>query len=232
MPQRQIEKEKYSPEMYRNIVTTRRSIRRYKNISIPKKIINEILYLAAYSPTASNTRDVGFTVITDRNRIRLFGEEIYKKLDKMMSFLKRPPATYFVAILNVFAPKKSIGRYLERQEFFSGWFREGRDLITHGAPVLILIHGPKRSRFARENSAIAACNITNYAHSMGLGTCYIGLINVALDMNRRLAKKLFIPKGRKMYIALVLGHPAHHYRFTAVRPEPSVKWIEENDEAR
>ena len=227
IPAVQTAKEKYNPEMYRNIVTTRRSIRRFKDKDVSKKIIEDILQLAAYSPTASNSRDVGYTVLTDKDNIRQIGQEIYKKFEKMMRFLKRPPASFFVALLNLFAPKKSIGRYLERHEFFTKWFMEGRDLITHGAPVLILIHGPKRSRFARENSAIAACNIANYAHAKGLGTCYIGLINVALDLNRKLTRKFNIPKGRKIYLAIILGYPAHRYQYTAIRPEPAINWADD-----
>jgi nitroreductase/NAD-dependent dihydropyrimidine dehydrogenase PreA subunit len=225
MPARETAKEKYNPEMYRNIVTARRSIRRFKDKDIPEKIIEDILQLAAYSPTASNSRDVGYTVFTDKDIIRQIGQDIYKKFEKMMRFLKRPPASVFVALLNLLAPKKSISSYLDRQEFFTEWFRNGRDLITHGAPVLIIIHGPKKSRFARENSAIAACNITNYAHALGLGTCYIGLINVALDLNRKLRLKLNVPKGRKCYIALVMGYPAHRYQHTAIRPDPVINWI-------
>ena len=232
MPAREIDKENYNPQMYWNIVTTRRSIRRFKDKAVPEKIIEDILHLAAYSPTASNTRDVGYTVITDKDRIRAIGQVIYKKFEKIMRFLKRPPASMFLAILNIFAPKKSIGRYLDRQEFFTEWVREGRDIITHGAPALILIHGPKRSRFARENSAIAACNITNYAHAKGLGTCYIGLINVALDLNGKLSQKFDIPKGRKIYIAVILGYPAHRYQNTAIRPDPVINWIGGNRPAR
>ncbi len=224
IPALQIKNKKINPASYREVVTTRRSIRRFKDKDVTKKIIEDILYLAACSPTASNTRDVGYIVITDRDSIRQISGYIYRKFEKIMRILKRPPASFFIALFDMFAPRQSIRRYLERQEFFSEWFRSGRDIITHGAPALILIHGPKWSRFARENSAIAACNITNYAHAGGLGSCYIGLINVAIGLDRKLAKKLLIPDGRKAHIALVIGYPAHGYQRTAIRPEPAIIW--------
>lgn len=220
-----IDESEKDPESYKHIVVTRRSIRRYKDKAVPVNMIEDILNVAAYSPTASNSRDVGYTVITDSEAVRELGLLTFAKFEKIMKFLKRPPGSLLVHLLNLFAPKKSIKRYLERYDFFTEWFKEGRDLITHDAPVLLLIHGPGRSRFARENSAIAACNITNYAHAKGLGTCYIGLINVALDLNRKMISKFKIPRGRKVYIALVLGYPAHRYQKTTIRPAPDITWI-------
>ncbi len=221
-----IGKDKLDPEMYRKIVTTRRSIRRFNEKDVPRKEIEDILYLAAYSPTASNTRDVGYTVITNRRLIRNTGLSIFKKFERIMKILKSPPGNVIVSLLDQFAPKKSIRRYLDRYDLFTSWVNKGRDVITHDAPALIIIHGPKKSRFARDNSAIAADNITNYAHAKGLGTCYIGLVNIALDLNRKLSSKLGVPKDRKVNLVLALGYPAYKYQNTPIRPEPSINWID------
>ncbi len=225
MESKSISKDKFDPEVYKKIITSRRSIRRYKDKAVPEKIIEEILKVASYSPTASNEMGVGYTVVTDKELIRNTGLTIFRKFERLMIIFKKQPISFIISLLNLLFPEKSINRYLDRQEFFSGWVKNGRDVITHDAPVLILIHGSKNSKFARENSAIAACNITNYAHAMGLGTCYIGFIAVLPEGMKRKIKGLKVPEGRKIYTALILGYPDHKYKKTTIRPEPSIDWV-------
>ncbi len=225
MPPRSIKDAKLDPEAYKKIVTSRRSIRRFKDKEVPLKTIEEILHLAAYSPTASNEMDVGYTVVTDKRIVRKTGLTIYKKFERIMKILKKPPFKLIIALLNKYVLKKSVDRYLDRQELFSSWVAQGLDVITHDAPVMILIHGPRKGRFMHENSSIAACNITNYAHAKGLGTCYIGFISALTESMQNKIEGLKVPQGRKIYIALILGYPAHRYQNTTIRPEPEIDWI-------
>ncbi len=224
-PPQPVGSEKLDQKMYKRTVMTRRSIRQFKDIDVHRKDIEDIIALASYSPTASNSRDVSYIVISDKKQIRNIGMSIFKKFEKIMKFFKNPPGSFLTFLINLIASKNTVNRYLDRYEFFTNWVKNGRDIITHDAPVLILILGPKKSRFARENSAIAACNITNYANTKGLGTCYIGLINVALDLNRKLSKSLGVPKGKKAYLALVMGYQAYKFQNTPVRPEPTINWV-------
>lgn len=214
---------KLNPDMYRSIVITRRSIRRFKNKSVPEHEIADILKLAAYSPTASNAMDLGYTVITDRAIIREAGLSVYRSGEKIIKLLRKQPFRSLVLLFNR-SSERSMERYLDRHDLYQKWINSGRDIINHDAPVLILIHGPQ-SRFARENAAIAADNITNYAHAKGLGTCYIGFMIAALDFRKKLALSLGVPKGRKAYIALIMGYPAYSHCNTPVRPEPVINWV-------
>ena len=70
----------------------------------------------------------------------------------------------------------------------------GRDFILHNAPVLILVHAPKRARFASDNCNIATTTIINYAHALGLGTCLTGLLTMYLRYSGNLRKNLAFQK--------------------------------------
>lgn len=223
MPSEPIGSVKLDPDMYRKIVMTRRSIRRFKDKPVPRQEIEEILKLAAYSPTASNAMDLGYTVITDRILIRDTGMSVYRSGERIIKFLRKQPIRSLITFLNS-GTERPLNRYLDRYDLYKSWIESGRDIINHDAPSLILIHGP-RTRFSRENAAIAADNITNYAHAKGLGTCYIGFLSVAMDYKRKLASSLGVPKGRKVYIALIMGYPAYRHLNTPVRPEPRINWI-------
>ncbi|MGB9498350.1 MAG: nitroreductase family protein [Dissulfuribacterales bacterium] len=52
-------------------------------------------------------------------------------------------------------------------------------------------------RRIEEKCNIAATNITNYAHSLGLGTCFIGFVTLASRFSRELCGLIELPKGRK-----------------------------------
>jgi nitroreductase len=101
----------------------------------------------------------------------------------------------------------------------------GRDFILHNAPVLILIHAPKRTAFASDNCNIAATTIINYAHALGLGTCYVGFITMVLQYSPKLRKKLGVPENRRIYASLVMGYPAYRYANTVSKKNPEVQWL-------
>ena len=102
---------------------------------------------------------------------------------------------------------------------------KGRDYILHNAPVLILVHRPRKENFINENCNIAAANIMNFAHSSGLGTCYIGFLTLAMKFSAEIRNKARIPKNQKVYAALILGYPAYRHPYTASRKQPAIQWI-------
>ncbi|HUT55739.1 MAG TPA: nitroreductase family protein [bacterium] len=221
---RPIERKRLDPECYREIALTRRSVRHYKDEPVDRELIAEILDLAAYSPTASNTMDVGYTVITDREAIARTAASVFRTSLKLRAALDKPWGKALFWIINRANPTGNLGLYLERLDMYKSWTESGRDLVLHHAPALILIHGPKKGRFVRENCAIASTNIINYAHAKGLGTCYIGFMSLAMDWNKKLAPRLGVPPGRKPYLALALGRPAIKYSNTPIRPPATVTW--------
>jgi nitroreductase len=117
-------------------------------------------------------------------------------------------------------------RYLRVMDYAQKQNAEtGRDFILHNAPVVILIHAPKRARFASDNCNIAATTIINYAHALGLGTCLTGLLTMYLRYSGNLRRKLNVPKDRRIYASLVMGYPAYRYTNTVSRKKPEVQWL-------
>ena len=219
---RPVEREKLQPDCYREIVRTRRSVRRYKDEPVPRAEIEELLDVVRFSPTASNTMDVGYVIVTDRARIRQASKSIFDSFRKLSRLAQRPRVR---RLLRLYPPAAGLLRYIDRIPMYEEWVSAGRDPVAHDAPALVLIHGPKKSRFAAENCAIAATNFSNYAHARGLGTCYLGLVVVPLGRDRRLRQLFSVPPGRTVYLALALGKPDVRYRQTPVRPPAPVIWV-------
>ncbi|PKN52498.1 MAG: nitroreductase [Deltaproteobacteria bacterium HGW-Deltaproteobacteria-13] len=210
-----------NPDVYRDIVSSRRSTRQFKNQPVPREMIERILDLARYAPTASNNQNVGYIVITDKRLI----EETAGKIFGLGKFLYNKTKNGIGRLL-VNMTGLVNNRYLKVMDYAQEQnTQNGRDFILHNAPVLILIHAPKRTAFASDNCNIAATTIINYAHALGLGTCYIGFMTMALQYSGKLRKKLGVPENRRIYASLVMGYPAYRYANTVSKKNPEVQWL-------
>ena len=219
-----VKRMKIDPEVYRNIVLTRRSVRQYRNRAVPRELIAQVLDLARYSPTASNDQNVGFIAVTDRALIREVAGGIFGFADRLAGRLQSAPGRLFMKATGL-----AKNRYIRRMDYAREMVAGGRDIILHNAPVLLLIHGPAKGGFICDNCNIAAANIINYAHALGLGTCFIGFMTLALRFSKKLRKKLNVPDGRKVYASLVMGYPAYPHTNTASRKKMDITWIEDSE---
>ncbi len=61
--------------------------------------------------------------------------------------------------------------------------------LWHGAPTVIIILKDVRGAASSDlDCGIAGQNMVLAAHSMGLGTCWVGFAKMALDMNAQMEK--------------------------------------------
>jgi len=188
-------------------------------------MLEEILDTARYAPTASNAQNVRYTVVTRRRllddvsrRIFRFGDRIFRAytLAPVQKVRRALPSLDFI---------RSLDGYAENWLDYREQVEQGRDLILHRAPVLLLLHTPRWEGFGRENCMIAATHIDLYAHSLGLGACYIGILTTAMQVDPSLGRLLRIPRGHRVHAAMTLGFPAVRYTCHAVRKPPRVQWV-------
>ena len=213
------------PGVYAEIVRTRRSVRAFKDKAVPREVFEQILDLAKYSPTASNTQNVEYVVVTDRDLIKKVGKRIFSYGARFADWTQTKKGKLAFGALNFVAPKANLSRYVDSMDFYKEQAAKGKDLILHNAPAMMLIHAPAKAPFACDNCNIAAANITNYAHALGLGTCYIGFLTLTLRLNKGMRQDLGIPKGNKAFVSLVMGYPEYKFQRVTSRKEPSVTWI-------
>jgi len=222
---RAIKKKLIASDGYREVVMGRRSIRQYRNKPVPREVIEEILDLARYSPTASNTQNVAYTIVTDSTLLRRVSKRIFNMGVRTDKVLKGRPGKYLLKAFEKTGVGQTISRYMSMFDYYKEQSESGRDYILHNAPALILIHAPRKANFACDNCNIAATNIANYAYSLGLGACFIGFITMTLRYDRALKKILNIPAGHKVFASLIIGYPAYPYTNSPARKKPDVQWV-------
>jgi nitroreductase len=62
------------------------------------------------------------------------------------------------------------------------------------------------------------------AQRLGLGTCHIGYVNVALERDRGLERTLGLPPGRQLEVVLTLGYPRFEFRRGLPRRRMELVW--------
>jgi nitroreductase len=215
-----VDKKIIDASTYREIVLSRRSVRHYKDKPVPREIMEEILDLARYSPSAGNDQSVGYIVIQDKQVIRDISSAVFRSIMRIHTLARNR----FMKLL--LKPFRLIpDRYLRLMDYIREQHEStGRDYVLYDAPALILILAPKKEHFAAGNCSIAATNIMNYAHAMGLGTCCTGFMTMALQKKGKLRYKLSIPKNRDVFASLVMGYPAYMHSNTVSRKKPDIRW--------
>lgn len=216
-----VNRKNLDPDVCRNIILSRRSVRTFRRQPVPREVIEQIIDVARYAPTASNSQEVGYIVVTDQKIIGATAKNIFGLASRLYKLTQEGIGRLFVNITGL-----SQNRYIRAMKYAQEEnVKSGRDFILHDAPVLILIHAPKGKPFACDNCNIAATTIINYAHALGLGTCFIGFMNKALQFSSTLRKRLGVPGDRMVYASLVLGYPAYRFPNTASRKKPEVTWL-------
>lgn len=224
---RRVNRKKLTAEVYAEIVRSRRSVRRYTEDPVDRALIGEILDLARYSPTSSNDQHLEYIVVTDRALLKKVSDSLFGMGKAVYKASLNGPGKAVYSAVKMAGPLKVISRYLDAMGYYVAVAdATGRDYILHNAPVLIMVLAPKSAPFGCDNANIAAANITNHAHALGLGTCYIGFLTLALKYNPLLRKILGIPRGKKVFASLVMGHPKYRHGATTSRKPAPVTWRE------
>lgn len=179
-------------------ILTRRSIRSYESRPVEREKIQLILKCGLFAPSAVNRQPWHFTVITNRQ------------------VLDRISAANRQVLLQ--SPDPAVRERAKAQGFDS--FR--------GAPMAIILSGQEEAKYAAADCANAIENMALAAHSLGLGSCYLGSFKLAMESPEGvyLLKDLGIPEGYKPYYALSLGYGNEVLGERAPRRENTVTYIE------
>ena len=202
-PAEQIKSGKISPAAISTLMKGRRSIRKYLPKPVPKKTIEEILDIARYAPSASNGQPVEWLVIHDPKEVR-------KVAGLTIEWMRELAKSNHP--LSAYAPR-----------FIAGW-ENGRDMICHEAPHLLVAHIPAGNPMASNDAIIALTHVDIAAPAFGLGTCWAGLVAMASFSHKPLQDFLSLPMGRVPAYAMMLGYPKHKPHQIPARKPLQVSW--------
>jgi nitroreductase len=162
-------------------IKNRRSIRKYQGIKVPSSLIKKLLTAAQLAPSAYNAQPSKFIVITDKKiRQKLQDNNIFKH-----SFVYSAPLLIICCANPEVYPKEKFEPVYSNSAEIGGDVGAVRDL------------------------SISTQNLVLMATELGLGTCYIGIVN-----RNKIKEILNIPKNYVLPFVITVGYPDE-------KPKPS-----------
>ena len=99
-----------------------------------------------------------------------------------------------------------------------------KDMVYYAAPVILFVIGPAAYAVS---CALACENIMIAAHSLGLGSCYVGFGSLVKG-DADIIQTLELTDDERIYGPIVLGYPKDIPEARAMlskKEEPKIKWI-------
>jgi len=213
-----------SPDTLPLLIRERRPPRLFKDKPVSKEQLRKIIEAGRYSPTATNRQDVQYIVISNQQNVaelRLLVERFMEKTFKVM----QNRAIAMLYRMKFGRSAEDMLRYYAMGYQFAKKSEEKHAYfpLPFGSAVLIT-HAQSFDTLAPFNCAVALYNCSLMAHSLGLGSCFIGFVQVGANMDKKIKNWLEIPQQNQSYGAMVVGHPDVKYRRLVERKMPDITW--------
>jgi nitroreductase/NAD-dependent dihydropyrimidine dehydrogenase PreA subunit len=184
---------------------SRRSTRQFQDKPVEKDKILRLIEIARYAPTSGNTQLVEWVVFTDRNQLKEFSRLTVNYLREMLRE----------------APRSAIPPYVPR--VVSAW-DAGHDGVLRNAPVLILASAPREAVNGMVDLTLSMSYLDLAAPTLGLGTCWAGLLQRGLLQWPPLKEAFSLPDAHVHHFPMMLGYSkAKYYRLPERKP-PRIEW--------
>jgi len=207
-----------------NLMQSRRSCRNYKEQSVPRDLLEDLVKIGVTAPSGSNCQEWTFTILPDRTSVEAFGNRI----KQFFEGLNRMSAKPWLRLLLKLIGKPELGQYYENyycriSEGLKNWDEKGVDMLFHGAPSVIIVGSKNTATCAAEDALLATQNILLGAHSLGLGTCLIGFAIKAMNRDKAIRQFIDLPEDEDPYAVIAIGYPEETYEFVTGRKPVEVR---------
>ncbi len=204
----------------------RRSLRLYKKRPVEVEKLERIIEAGRFAPTGGNRQGCEYVVVNGR-------ESLDRICSLTMGMLQAEGRRIEEAVDRARRLNEPLSeKDLSRQNYPQVWdrlarkWKEGADQLFHHAPALIVIHQKAGVAATPEvDAGIASLQMVLMAEALGLGTCYIGFLIVALENSEELRDALRIPPGNQAQVALTVGYPDVEFLKLVARNPARIEWI-------
>ena len=213
------------------VIMDRRSVRAFKKEPPPDSAIRRVLEAGRFAPSAGNAQPWKFIVVKDPDLLEQMERDTQKKTRFLMKFLDYQKSAWrrlflkpLIKLITRFMPTQlhPIPYNLMRQ------IAADKAPVYHGAPVMILLLIDKRGVGTPPlDLGICGQNMVIAAHSLGLGTCWIGMITVLMKM-RKWRKFFNVKYPYALTDCLILGRPKRRFDGPVEREAQVVEWFDKD----
>ena len=218
----EIEKELTETE---RIIYRRRSTRLFQNKPVPKELVERIIEAARWGPSAGNCQPWKFVIVDNKQKIEDLDRQCAKFLYRLQSIYIgrqwwRKPIVSLLSYMRVNSLDQRPLAAMEKVKQSGG-------IICFGAPVVIHVLKDVRGIGNPDFDTGLACqNLVLAAHSLGLGTLYIGfIVNTIKYLPKRVKAGIGIEYPYDLVASICVGYPRGKIDSPVARARCPVEWV-------
>ena len=210
------------------VIFKRRSIRAFKKEPLPDFMIRRILEAGRFAPSAGNAQPWKFIVVKSPEMLAEMEKDAVKITKRMMWFIDYTRSPLRRLLLKPWAKFVIRMNYNELHPVPMGLLRSIANdecPVFHHAPTLILLLEDRRGGSCPPTDiGICGQNMVLAAHSLGAGTCWLGMIKL-LMYYPKWKKKFGVKYPYKLNDCIAVGWPKVRADGPVPREKQLVQWF-------
>ena len=187
------------------LLKARRSIRTYKDEPVAKETIEKLLDCVRYAPSGVNRQPVNWLAIMGKDKVHELAAGVANWMEELVK-AKSPLAEAF-----------NFKRLAE------SW-KNGQDRICRSAPCVLIAYGVKDDPMVPQSCAISAEYLELAVFGFGLGSCWAGYAQMALNMSEKVRKVVGLSNRAIAGAAMMVGYSKYRYSRIPSRNAAKVIW--------
>jgi nitroreductase/NAD-dependent dihydropyrimidine dehydrogenase PreA subunit len=200
-----IEKDlKINEEQAVQFLRSRRSMRFFKKEPVEREKLQRLIEIARYAPTGGNSQLVEWIVFADEERIKEIARLTVEWLRKLVKQAPQTVPPYIPMMIRAWGM--------------------GFNSVTWSAPALIVASAPKETNTGMVDVSLALCYLELAAQSLGLGTCWAGVVEAALQWSPEVREAVGLPDGHPYHFPMMIGYAKRKYSRLPERKQPKITW--------
>jgi nitroreductase/NAD-dependent dihydropyrimidine dehydrogenase PreA subunit len=206
------------------LLRERRSVRAYRRKPVAKKILTQIIEAGRYAPTGRNSQNVCYVVLQSPAKIAQLHKMTIAFYAKIFGWVKN---SFGAFLFGLFAGRRTVAYLREsipKLEHAKELIDRGEDCLFYDAPALLVVHAEAWDTCSAFNGAVALYNCSLMAHALGIGCCFNGYLQSAVNNDRRIKRWLGIPGDHRCFGTMTLGYQKIKYHRFVERDPAQVTW--------
>ena len=184
-----------------------RSVRFFKDETVPRETMTKLIDIGRYPQTGSNSQGISYIVLEGKDKIR-----------KLLEL--------FCSLADKYCPKNPDIGWIDRA--VNAFRKTGKDGILRDCPELIFALSEEYDHRGRENAQFSLTFIALTAPTLGLGTCWAGIFERFAcheEYGKPIAEAVGVPEGKRIRGVMMAGIPDIEFRRIVERDPLDLRFV-------
>ena len=195
-----------TPRQADELAFSRRSVRNFRDKTIPRQDLEDLLAAVRFAPTAKNTQNLRWILLESRERVVQLAELVVAWMRELSRI------------------DPELDEALHASGLVRAWDK-GVDVITRTAPQLAVVVAPQW-RWGQPDAVIAATYLELLAQARGIGCCWGGYLCMAFEhpAAQDVRDFLGLGEGEMAFAAQMIGYPRFKAYTRPPRKDAHITW--------